>query len=53
MQKSRIGVAIITYNRPDFFKKCYDSIPQDRIDELLIVNDGSNLPFHMMQCDTF
>jgi GT2 family glycosyltransferase len=47
MQKSKIGVSIITYNRPDFFKKCYDSIPQDRIDELLIVNDGSNLPFNI------
>lgn len=36
----KIGVAIITCNRPDFFKKCYESIP-DYVDELVIVNDGT------------
>jgi glycosyltransferase involved in cell wall biosynthesis len=47
MQKSKIGVGIITYNRPDFFKKCFDSIPQHRIDHFVVVNDGSKLPFHL------
>jgi len=47
MQKSKIGVGIITYNRPDFFKKCFDSIPITNIDELVVVNDGSPLPFNL------
>ena len=40
----KIGVAIITCNREDFFKKCYSSIP-DYVDEFVIVNDGSPLYF--------
>ena len=45
MQKSKIGVGIVTYNRPDFFKKCYDSLPLDKIDHIVVVNDGKPLPF--------
>jgi glycosyltransferase involved in cell wall biosynthesis len=47
MPKSKIGVGIVTYNRPDFFKKCFDSIPIENIDQLVVVNDGSKLPFHL------
>ena len=47
MRKSKIGVGIITYNRPDFFKKCFDSIPDHKIDHFVVVNDGSKLPFHL------
>lgn len=35
-----IGVAIITYNRPDYYKKVVESIPKDKIDVLIAVNDG-------------
>lgn len=35
-----IGVCINTYNREDAFIKCYDSLPHDSIDELIIVKDG-------------
>ena len=37
---SGIGVAIITYNRPEYYKKVLDSIPRHMIDNLVIVNDG-------------
>lgn len=42
---NKIGVGIITYNRFDFFKKCYDSLPLNQIDEIVVVNDGDTLPF--------
>jgi glycosyltransferase involved in cell wall biosynthesis len=47
MEKAKIGVGVITYNRPDFFKKCFDSIPQNKIDVMVVVNDGSKLPFNI------
>lgn len=43
--KMKIGVGIITCNRPDFLKKCYNSIPKDRVDEIVVINDGLPLPF--------
>lgn len=36
----KIGVGIITCNRPKFFLKCFRSI--SKIDELVVVNDGVN-----------
>lgn len=35
-----VGVAILTYNRPDYYKQVLSSIPRDRIGCLLVVNDG-------------
>lgn len=35
-----IGVGIITCDRPEFFRKCYKSLPKDKIDYLCVVNDG-------------
>ena len=35
-----IGVGIITCNRPDFFVKCFRSIPKDKVDLIVVVNDG-------------
>ena len=40
---NRIGLGIITCNREDFYKECYDSVPLDIVDELVTVNDGSEL----------
>lgn len=37
---SGIGVAIITYNRPEYYKKVLEKIPRHMIDNLVIVNDG-------------
>lgn len=42
----RIGVGIITCNRPDMFRKCYNSIPFNSIHELCIVNDGQPFKHH-------
>jgi hypothetical protein len=42
--KEKIGIGIITCNREDFFKKCYNSIP-NYINELIIINDGKDLSF--------
>lgn len=43
---AKIGLGIITCNRPDFFKKCYESIPNDVVHELVVVNDGDDIPFN-------
>lgn len=40
MNKEKIGVGIITYKREHFFKNCYNSIPWDKVDVAVIVNDG-------------
>ena len=40
---SKIGLGMITCNRPEFAQACYTSIPQDSIDELIVVNDGSDI----------
>ncbi|MBN1216378.1 MAG: hypothetical protein JXA99_13170 [Candidatus Lokiarchaeota archaeon] len=36
--KNKIGIGIITCNRPIFFSKCINSIP--KVDEIVVVNDG-------------
>ena len=36
----KIGVGITTYNQEDYFRTLYDSLPLDRIDELVVVNGG-------------
>lgn len=41
----KIGVGIITCNRPEFFRECFKSLPKDQIDEIVVVNDGRPLPF--------
>ena len=39
---SKIGVAILTYNRPDYYKKVLNKIPKNKINTLIVVNDGEN-----------
>tara|TARA_R110001583_G_scaffold61176_2_gene181116 strand:+ start:1048 stop:2619 length:1572 start_codon:yes stop_codon:yes gene_type:complete len=39
----KIGVGIITCNRPDFFKKCRESIDHKWYDYIVVVNDGEDL----------
>lgn len=41
MNKEKIGLGIITYNRQEFFTQCYNSIDKTKIDELVVVNDGT------------
>lgn len=44
MQKNKIGIGIITCNRPEYFKQCYKSIDKSKVHEIVIVNDGKPLP---------
>jgi len=41
----KIGVGIITYNRPELLRKCINSLIPAQIDEVIVINDGSPLPF--------
>ena len=41
---NKIGVAIITKDRNEFFKQCFDSIDLSVVDRLVVVNDGLDLP---------
>lgn len=45
MKKEKIGVGITTCNRTDYFKQCFESIDLDKIDFLVIVNDGKHFDF--------
>jgi len=38
---AKIGVGIITCNRPDYFRQCYNSIPTASVDKVVVVNDGA------------
>jgi glycosyltransferase involved in cell wall biosynthesis len=37
----KIGLGVLTYNRPEYFKKIFSSIPLNVVDEIVIVNDGT------------
>ena len=37
---AKIGVGIITCNRPDYLRNLLNTIPKDKVDELIVVNDG-------------
>lgn len=45
MIQGKIGIGIITYKRPHFFKPCYESIPWDKVDAAVVVNDGPAYDF--------
>ena len=36
----KIGVGIVTCDRPEFFTKCRDSIKDDTFDHIIVINDG-------------
>jgi GT2 family glycosyltransferase len=54
MEKSsqKIGVAIITYNRPDYYKKVLEKIPRHKINYLIVVNDGETAYANISDVDT-
>lgn len=37
----RVGVGIITYKRPEYFKNCLASIDLKTVDDVVVVNDGT------------
>jgi len=41
MKTEKIGLGIVTCNRPEFVSKCIESIDLTMVDEKVIVNDGT------------
>ena len=41
MKTEKIGLGIVTCNRPEFVSKCIESIDLKMVDEKVIVNDGT------------
>ena len=39
---SDIGVVLVTYNRPDYYKQVLESLPNDKFGTLVVVNVGLN-----------
>ena len=37
----KIGLGIVTYNRPDYFKKVLSAVPLYAVDDIVVVNDGT------------
>jgi glycosyltransferase involved in cell wall biosynthesis len=50
---SKIGLGILTYKRPDYFKECIKRIDNSKINEIVVVNDGTpydfDVPYHLIQ----
>lgn len=43
----KIGVGIVTYNRPEGFKKCFNSISNNVVvDSCVVINDGLGHTVH-------
>ena len=47
----KIGVGITTYNSENYFKALYDSLPFDKIDELIVINGGDRYKDTYDKCD--
>ena len=39
---NKIGLGILTFSRPDYYDQVISHIPKDRIDKLVVFNDGPN-----------
>lgn len=54
--KEKIGLGIVTYNRPQYFKRIFESIPLPVLDEVVVINDGlpyqQTVPVTLIQHDT-
>lgn len=37
----KVGLGIVTYNRPEYFDKCIDRVPFGVLDHVVVVNDGT------------
>lgn len=52
----KIGLGIVTYKRPDYFKRVFETVPLDILDEVVVVNDGTPYeyipPVHHIQHKT-
>lgn len=53
MVKDKIGVGIITYNRPEYFNQCVSRMPWSEIDECIVVRDGGGLDYNVKDTTNF
>jgi GT2 family glycosyltransferase len=44
----KIGLAIITHKRPEYFKRSFATVPMDVIDDFIVVNDGTPYDFEIV-----
>lgn len=42
----KIGLGLVTYKRPEYFKKSFNSIPKHKLQEIVVVNDGTPYDFN-------
>ena len=42
LNSRKIGIGVITYNRPDFYRKVIESLPKNTSHHSVVVNDGVN-----------
>jgi hypothetical protein len=38
----KIGLGLLTYKRPEYYKKVLDKVPKNKVDYFLVVNDGED-----------
>lgn len=43
--REKIGLGLITCNRENFFKKSYKSIPEEKLDEFIVISDGKQYDY--------
>ena len=44
----KIGLAIITHKRPEYFKRSFATVPTHAIDDFIVVNDGTPYDFEIV-----
>lgn len=49
---SKIGIGIITYNRPEYYSQVIQSIPKNEVGKIVVVNDGENFYVNPKDADT-
>jgi len=56
LMSDKIGLGIVTYNRPDYFKQIFQAVPQQAVDEIVVVVDGlpykQQIPVAVIQHET-
>jgi hypothetical protein len=51
MEANKIGVGIVTYNSEDYFNSLYESLPFDKINDIVVVNGGDKYKYPYEQCN--
>jgi glycosyltransferase involved in cell wall biosynthesis len=51
METNKIGVGIITYNSENYFNSLYESLPFDRVNDIVVVNGGDRYKHPYEPCN--